>query len=255
MAFALLLAYIGLLYLRPQEYRGARWRPDHAVLPHPRLLFWMARRHTPAPQYGLVAAFVLAMVVSKALQGWLGGIPIMLGFFLPVVFLFVLVAGLTDSVKRHRAFMIALVLYTLFLAVHGIDQSASGIGWSGAELSQGTRITYLGIFNDPNDLALAFVIALPMLAYLFGTAGGFAGRLFWLAGMGTLLYGIFLTNSRGGMLSAAAQFLAFCVGRWGMLRSSIPAAAGLVGLAMLPSRLDNLDSDEASAEGRVEART
>lgn len=256
MAFVLVLAYLGLLYTRPQEYLPALdGVPIMPALLGSAFLFWLARRNKrlDAPQYPLVLALVAVMIVSKAVQGWLGGIPIMLGNFLPVVVLFVLVSSLTDTVARHRAFMGLLSVCTVFLAVHGIDQREAGIGWSGAELSQGTRITYLGIFNDPNDLALAFVIVLPMLAYRLASAKGFLARLLWLAGMGVLLYGIYLTNSRGGMLSAASQFLAFSVARWGVVRSAVPAGLGLIGLAALPSRLDSLDADEASAEGRLEA--
>jgi len=255
-AFVFLLTYVGFLYLRPQEYMPAlQGVPVMPVLFLASLGLWLFQRdkRLDAPQTGLVPAIVLAMVLSMVAAGWLGGIPPMLDDFLPVALLYFLVASSTNSLARHRQFMAVLALCSVFLAIHGIDQSQKGIGWSGAELSQGTRITYLGIFNDPNDLALAFVIALPMLLYLMRSAGGFFGRLFWLAGTGTLLFGIFLTNSRGGMLSAAVQFLVFSVGRWGVVKSVIPVAVGIAGLAMLPSRLDNLDSDEASAEGRVEA--
>ena len=256
MAFAFLLTYIGFLYLRPQEYLPAlQGVPVMPVLFLASLAAWLFQpdKRLDVPKTGLVPAIVLAMVLSLVAAGWLGGIPPMLGDFLPIALLYFLVSSSTNTLARHHRFMAVLALCTVFLAVHGIDQVQQGIGWSGAELSQGTRITYLGIFNDPNDLALAFVIALPMLLHLMRSAKGFAGRMFWLAGTGTLLYGIFLTNSRGGMLSAAVQFLAFSVGRWGIVRSVIPMAIGVTGLAMLPSRLDNLDSDEASAEGRVEA--
>ncbi|MBK7659658.1 MAG: hypothetical protein IPJ28_11105 [Betaproteobacteria bacterium] len=75
------------------------------------------------PQTWLVAAIVLAMVVSKVAAGWLGGIPPMLGDFPAVVFLFFLVASSTNTLARHHRVHGGPRALHLFLAVHGIDQS------------------------------------------------------------------------------------------------------------------------------------
>lgn len=255
-AFVFVLTYVGLVYLRPQEYVPAlQGVPVMPVFLAAGLLAWLPQRgkRLDAPQYWLLPLLLLAMALSVAANGWPGGVVPLAADFLPIMVLFYLIASATNTVARHRAFMVALGLFTTVLAAHGIDQANSGIGWSGAELSQGTRITYIGIFNDPNDLALTFVIAMPMLAYLLSEARGLLARALWLASMAGVLYAIYLTNSRGGMLALATQFMVYTVWRYGPLRASVPAMIGIAALLMLPTRLENLDADEASAAGRVDA--
>jgi hypothetical protein len=54
-----------------------------------------------------------------------------------------------------------------------------GVGWTGMGMIQDGRIQYVGIFNDPNDLALLFVMVLPMALYLSSRGGWFGlKRLF-----------------------------------------------------------------------------
>ncbi len=141
------------------------------------------------------------------------------------------------------------------MAVHGVEQKANGIGWTGMPLVQEDgRIQYVGIFSDPNDLGLLFVAAVPMAVYL-SSRGGFMGlaRIVWLSLAGLLVYGVYLTNSRGAMLAVAA-----IVGVWLWLRRGLVTAAliggiGLGAVMMLPTRLQELDAGEESAAGRVDA--
>ena len=77
----------------------------------------------------------------------------------------VLLANTVDTRARMQAVMAVFVICASVLALHGIDQASTGIGWTGVELSQGTRIQYVGIFNDPNDLGMLFVMCLPMAFY------------------------------------------------------------------------------------------
>jgi O-antigen ligase len=141
------------------------------------------------------------------------------------------------------------------LAVHGVEQKANGIGWTGMPLVQEDgRIQYVGIFSDPNDLGLLFVATLPMAMYLSGR-GGMLGlaRLFWLAIAGLLVYGIYLTNSRGAMLAVGAIIGVWLWLRRGLVIAAVVCGAGLAGMMMLPTRLQELDAGEESAAGRIDA--
>jgi putative inorganic carbon (HCO3(-)) transporter len=112
----------------------------------------------------------------------------------------------------------------------------------------------VGIFSDPNDLGLLFVICLPMTVYM-GSRGGMMGlrRAFWGLVAAFLLYGIFLTNSRGAMLAVVMMAGAHVWLRRGPLLAAMIGAACLVGMRLMPSRLTDLDVQEGSATGRVEA--
>jgi len=141
------------------------------------------------------------------------------------------------------------------MAVHGIQQAASedGIGWTGAEMIQ-QRITYLGFLNDPNDLAMALLIGLPMALYVADTARSFLIRWAYWAAAALAVYGVYLTNSRGGLLSLGAMSLVYSMLRYGFWRGLLvlPVFVGAL-IVLAPSRGGEISADEESAAGRVEA--
>ena len=67
--------------------------------------------------------------------------------------------------------------------------------------STAVRIRGLGMLNDPNDLAMAFVAALPLLWMGWRSRATMRNLLFIALPTGAILYGLFLTRSRGGVLA------------------------------------------------------
>lgn len=253
-----LLVYLVLVLVRPQDY------PDYvdslgAVPLMPialaaGLLAWLASRQRSdfeAPQYLLLLGFIVALMLSQIFNGWVGGALIQLTAFAPTFVAFLLFSQAAMLLRNLRWLMVTFVLCAVVLSLHGIQQTQTGMGWTGVELSQGTRIQYVGIFNDPNDLGMLFVMCLPM-AMLLARRGGLR-RLFWWSGAGVLLYGIYLTDSRGTLLALALLVGFFVWRHWGLIAAGLFGSVGLVGLFMLPSRLSQLDVEEASAAGRVDA--
>ena len=118
--------------------------------------------------------------------------------------------------------MSVMVLCATVLAMHGIGQHRSGIGWTGIPIGEDGRIQYVGIFNDPNDLGMLFVSVFPMAALLCKRAG-FVGKLFWFACILTLLYGVYLTNSRGAMLGVLVVIGAYIWYRRGLVVAELAA--------------------------------
>jgi putative inorganic carbon (hco3(-)) transporter len=263
MAFFLTLVYVALVIVRPQEYPGVV-DLNLPILPVTLVLALIAWLMSPEkrfaePQYALVGSFLLVCMISEIFNGWAGGALWEFTQFAPTVVAFVILANLTNSRKRVIAMFATLVLCSAVLALHGIDQVANGVGWTGIRLSQeedgGGRIQYVGIFNDPNDLGLLFVAAVPFAFYLSGRSRGMMGlgRLFWIAMAGLLLYGTYLTNSRGAMLAIAAAFGFWLWRRRGLLVAALVGGAGLVGMMTLSARLQELDASEESAAGRIDA--
>lgn len=257
--FFFMLVYLVLVLIRPQDYPAVVDNPGPPLQPIALILaagFWAlsARKSFEAPQYLLIPAFLLVAMISKVVNGWTGGALFVFFIFAPVLLAYVLLANAANTRERMQIVMATFTVCATVLAVHGIEQAELGIGWTGIELSQGTRIQYVGIFNDPNDLGMLFVMCLPMAFYL-STRGGLMGlrRLFWWLIIALLLWGCYLTNSRGTLLALVAMLGVYVWRKRGIFTAGLLGAAALGGLMMLPSRLSEMEVSEASAMGRVES--
>ena len=88
-----------------------------------------------------------------------------------------------------------------------------------------------------------------------GSRGGFLGmrRLFWFCGCLLLCYGIYLTNSRGSFLAVVTMTAVYIWIQRGRVWAAMLGAGALVLLRLMPSRLDQLNVQESSASGRIDA--
>ncbi|SEJ02815.1 O-antigen ligase family protein [Frateuria terrea] len=256
--FPIIVLYIALVLLRPQEYPALE-DAHLPLLPVTLVLAlgsWLlsGSKSFAAPQYALLGSFLAVMMLSEAANGWFGGVLAQLLGFGPALAAFVILANAITSTRQVLLVMAIFVLCATVLALHGIEQAKTGIGWTGVPLIQDGRIQYVGIFNDPNDLGMLFVLSLPMAVYLSGRGGAFGlRRLFWLGAGAMLLYGIYLTDSRGALLAVAAVLGLWMWRRHGIVAAALLGGIGLAGLLLLPSRLNDLSPDEESASGRVDA--
>jgi len=109
--------------------------------------------------------------------------------FLKTVLLFVLVIYWCRTVEDVRRLLWVYCLGSVSLVIPGVLS-----GHAGQERYSVESLSY-----DANDIALLQVMAIPLILYLYATSGRY-GR--WMsAGMLILcLYGIILTQSRGGFL-------------------------------------------------------
>jgi putative inorganic carbon (hco3(-)) transporter len=257
--FVSMMLYLLLVLIRPQDYPALVESFSLPLQPMMLLVaagFWMLspRKNFDAPQYALLLGFLGVLMVSHVFNGYIGGALEQLEKFAPVVLAFVVFANGLDRRSRILKVMAVFAVSATVLAIHGIDQQKKGIGWTGIELSQGTRIQYVGIFNDPNDLGMLFVACVPMAVYL-GSRGGLMGlrRLFWMAVTGTLVYGVYLTDSRGSLLALLVVMGVYIWQRKGVFIAGMLGSMAVGVLLALPSRFSEIDVEEASAQGRVDS--
>jgi putative inorganic carbon (hco3(-)) transporter len=171
----------------------------------------------------------------------------------PSLIVFFVLASAVDDPRRTATTFAVIGLCAMVLALHSVQQAEHGVGWTGMTLGEDGRIRYVGIFNDPNDLGLLFVMALPMVLCLASRAG-FLGRWFWRLGALLLLAGVYLTKSRGTQLAVLLMGAVWLWQRRGLLTAGSLGFVGLIGLMLMPStRMNDLDPDEESAFGRVDA--
>jgi O-antigen ligase len=216
------------------------------------------RRFWDQPHDKAMLLYWVAIAVSNPAWGYLAGGPEAISNFFPVVFFYFLIRL---GVRTHKQIVRVVNLFiwlNVFLAVNGLMQVYTGAGFGQVEAldtREGIRIQGTGIFNDPNDLGMTLVMALAfVLNRVFGQGSRFFTRLTGLVILAALLAACFYTNSRGTMLGIGAVLAMFAYRRFGLSAAGIIGTVGLVGLLALgPSRMSNVSSEEASAQGRIQA--
>ncbi len=283
MAFFFLLVYLTLSYTRPFElypelagYRPMLVAGIVALVATVVSAFLRRTQSFRAMQIPLMAAFVVWVAFSLVAQGWFGGavqaferIGISAAMFFLVIFN-------VDSFRRLRIVAILLTLLSLFIVFEGVW--AVRTGWNeerfvltqqidtagnverdelegGAEpdLQYEKRIRSLGALNDPNDLAQALIVVMPFLALAWHQGRRFRNLCLVVVPASVLLYGIYLTRSRGGFVALSVMVLFALLPRLGRIRALL--LTGVLALSLLAldfTGARGLTLDE-SALGRVES--
>jgi putative inorganic carbon (hco3(-)) transporter len=276
MCFLAFISYVVATYVYPgelfpvlQPYRLTLWIGLFALV----TVFFkrLARTTLPMPlQLQCLLAFVATIAVSAVVvDHWFGGALIALEDFAPSLLMFVLALWNIESFRHLRIICTVVVLLSLALSIQGI--AAYHFGYKTDRLlfaetvdpddnapvnpeNRILRIRGLGIMNDPNDLALGLVSALPLVSLAWRRR-----RFVWnvsvvMIPLAILLYGIFLTHSRGAVLSVLLVVLSGMSSRMGRMRGLVVTVIVAVGLTTLNfSAGRSFSSGEESAAGRVAA--
>jgi O-antigen ligase len=112
---------------------------------------------------------------------------------------FFIIANVIDSEKRLATLIRVLALASVIPAVGAIWSHAHG-----EHLVEGDRAGWIGIFANPNDLAYHLVIGVAMLLAAAHAARDRRHKILWWALLAPTFYGIYLTQSRGGMFATVA---------------------------------------------------
>lgn len=212
-----------------------------------------------APQIYLMVGFTGAVAWSFVAQGWFGGAVYALGDFAITAAIFFLVVTNVVSLRRLGILAATLVLVLCLVAVQAIvayhwgyqeklfvygrsiapateeqqpDPSGMAMAPSAVEQPEDEeagalpleRIRALGLLHDPNDLAQALLVMLPFLALARRQGRRFRNAaLVWAPGL-LLLYGIYLTRSRGSLVGMAVLLLFLWRYASKRLRLAVPVA-------------------------------
>lgn len=257
--FILLIIYTFFVFIRPQEYipafKGIPVMPLLMIILFISFLFSKEKK-IDLPQDKLLMAFFFSAVLSHLLNGNLGNMAVFFGKFAPIVLLYYIITHILISQDRIRKFFLLIILVSLIMAVHGIHQFYNdGIGWTGQTFTpKTTRIRYIGIFGDPNDLSLVFLFSIPLLVYFFANTEKKFHKFIAFIGIGIILYAIFLTQSRGAMVSLLGMSAYYLFKKYGIKKGLISGLILLIPILIVASgRILNIDAGEESAHGRIDA--
>jgi O-antigen ligase len=259
--FVGLIIYLGLFYVRPHEFvpalQGVPLIPIVGAAAFGSMvvrgiLSGRAPRLFHHPQDRLLWWFFAAILASRLSHTEVRDAVISGYTFLTVMVFYFLITNLVTSEGRLRAFADAMVWLTLVIAVQGIVQYFTGTGLAGQTWVEDRRIQSLAGFGNPNALAMALLAALPFLYFDLEGAGGMSRKVFSAAGMAVLLYALYLTNSRGGMVALGGMITVLLIRRTGLLKGLVFGGAAFALIyAFGPSRMSTISPTEQSAFGRI----
>lgn len=294
MSFVLFILYVVLAYLQPGEivpalaaYRITYWVGMAGLAAS--IVPLVARGLIANLQLWLVLAFTAVMGVSLMFaEQWLGAPIHVLQRFGSSLTMFLLALCSVTSLGRLRIAAACVVVLTMVLMLQGaaayhfgynarlflFDRASSSAGQAEVvdddradagffsevdgrdpwKPRQPPRILALGFMNDPNDLAVAMIVALGLTCGAWRPGLRFRHVLLAAVAAG-LVYGLYLTRSRGGAVALVVLL-------WRVVAERVGRPAAFVVLLALGSTVMALDfggrslsGGDASASGRLEAWT
>jgi putative inorganic carbon (HCO3(-)) transporter len=255
-AFILTLLFTFFIFVRPQElFIPLYGMPFIAVL-SVLILIILALAHRPihfVPQYALLLLIYPVVVVSGFLNGWLGeGVEQANKYITACLIPIFIFSTVFTSIARQKSFMwLSLLSACLFVHNGYVQQNAfDGFGWSGTEYVEDGRIRYLGIFQDPNDLGVFFMMNIPFALYFIRQAN-FFGKLISASCLSAIFYGIYMTNSRGTMIAVIGMVGLYLLLKYGGIKAIISGLIFAPIAIFTASIFRAVSSQEASAMGRL----
>lgn len=211
------------------------------------------------PQHWMLIALLPLIIISGFLNGsGMFGIEesekLLTSAIIP---LFLMSTCITNIKRQHIIMWVCLIAAMLMVHNGYVQQTAyQGFGWALNTHSVGyidlgeRRITYLGFFNDPNDLGMFLVMNIPFAIYFFNKGKALL-KLTMITVLFALGYGIYLTGSRGSMLGAGGL-----IGVYILVVNAGPKLfiSGVILSPIAATVVVSLQSSiDASANGRLEA--
>lgn len=260
-SFFFLLIYLVVFLIRPHEWYVLI--NENSSIIRDSLLACMAlfvfaqHKNFNSPQFKLLIVLLIAVMVSHVLSGWVGGATIYGQEFVETVVIpFVLFSGLVSTIGRqYLIFYIGIGAAILMVFNGHVQISNGGLGYFGnSAVRDGSalRITYLGLLSDPNDLGMFLVMTMPAVFLLKEKAPSMLRPVLWGVA-GILLYGVYLTNSRGTLLATIGLMFFWFWRKYGTNKSMWLGGVMSPILLLVMSQFRTISADDASSQGRLEA--
>jgi hypothetical protein len=204
---------------------------------------------------GLALAVFLSVLIAVRWPG--GAVHALLGF-IPCAFAYFLVCLHCNSKKKLQVLVFMLLFVCLFVIAHGFIDLRHGIPEGAHHLPDDTyramldrwniehpyllpmpnaqegstyRLRGLGEINDPNDFGQLIVCVIPLVFIFWRPKKPLRNFVLVLLPVCALLYGLFLTQSRGALLALVAMIVVASRRRIGTLPALL-IAGGVLAAAM-----------------------
>jgi O-antigen ligase len=275
MDFVLLILATAILFLRPQDFV-----PEWTTLPLYLVFLIVAAlvasgsivRQLAAgalqarPITICVIGLLVAIVVSHLSRSLFWEARTQGAEFAKVLLYYLLLVGVVNTAERLRSFLGWLVIFFAVLATLSLLQYHGAIALPQATLLEQTeideetgdvlsvpRLCGYGLFNDPNDLCLLLVSGMGIAAYFMTDRRLDWQRLACLGLIGLFVYGLALTQSRGGFLALLAGLLVLLYARFGAWKAALVGCLAVpVLLVAFAGRQTEISAADDTGQSRVQ---
>jgi hypothetical protein len=206
---------------------------------------------------GLAFAVVLSVLIGER---WLGGSVKAFLDFIPNALAYFLVCLHCNSKKKLQVLVLMLLFVCLFVIAHGSLDLLHGVPESAPPQSGDTestgpilwniehpylltqrsdagetiyRLMGLGEINDPNDFGQLTACVIPLMFIFWRAKKMFQNIAFVILPVCVLLFGVFLTHSRGALLALIAMAVVAARRRIGTVPALLLAASLFIGAMAL----------------------
>ncbi len=170
---------------------------------------------------GLAFATFMSVLVGAS---WAGGGLTALLLFIPNAFAYLLVCVHCTTKRKVQIVILMMLFVCLFVIAQGAVELHRGLpqgvdarevhmegsyfmGMSNEQKEWFYRLRGQGQINDPNDFAQLIVCVLPLMFFFWQKRRSVRNFIFVLVPVGILLWGAFLTHSRGSILALMAVLI------------------------------------------------
>jgi O-antigen ligase len=193
-----------------------------------------------APLTACVFGLWWAVILSRASHFALADAVAAGAEFGKAIIYYLMLVTLVDSARRMQVLLLCLTVFTLVLAglallhyhgyisISGIEEARDSWTQGSSDGSQSVeivRLSAIGIFGSPNDLAKIVVVGMLLAAHWIIVERSITSRILWIPAFLGLGYALNLTQSRGGFLSLMVGMAVFLRARFGLRRFLFAAFA------------------------------
>jgi O-antigen ligase len=256
-----LCIYLAFMYVNPAEYipalQGIRVMLVLGMATLVRLLIRRAmdKDSAPlrvAPQGYLLAWLFLAVAASHLSHLDVDAASESLLDLVPKLVVYVLIVNLITTPGRLRLVLYVMLLVTVALAGQAIFQTIVGRGFFAYQTFKEGRVWGIAAFRNPNMLAIGLVCILPFAYLMLIELRSKLAVLLVAAATVVIMWALYLTNSRGGVLTWGLVTSILLVRRVGYWRGILVAGAVMVLMFVFgPSRMSTISPADTSAYGRL----
>lgn len=261
-AFFLLCIYIAMVLIRPHEMSNTTntW----SLIKFFSIFSFIVTLFAFKPlkisrQLWCFLALIPLIIFSSLINGsGMWGVTEAQNFIAASIIPLFLISNCTSTIKRQHWLMLISLTAAMCMVHNGHVQQTDPL-WNGWALNthalpkfltEFRRITYLGFFNDPNDVGMFLVMNIPFVVYFFNR-GQAVTKIMMFTILASLIYGVWMTHSRGTALGAGALVGVYYIVVKAGKRIFIAAMAMLpIAITVITKLSNNVDD---SANGRLEA--